>query len=494
MSGDGGVSSELAAILGVTCVLYVVVMFVISWFARGKIHDTTDYLVAGRRLPLSLACATLFATWFGAGAMLTATDEVRLGGLQRAALDPFGAGTCLVLAGLFFALPLWNMKLLTLGDFFRRRFGGRAEVLFGVLMVPSYFGWIAAQFVALAGVLELFFGLEPWIGIVLVAVVGTTYTLMGGMWSVTLTDAVQVVLVILGLIVLAAVTLAELGSGSVGDGLGRLWAETPTEMKTVIPTDTARALVGWIGVFAIGALGNIPGQDLMQRVFSCKSGEVARTACIVGGVSYIAFGLVPLVIGLAGNLLAPGHDTQAILPFIAQRFLSPPVAVIFLLAIMSAVLSTIDSAILSPASVLAQNVLTHVPHGKIASLQLNEVAVVFVAACSLGMAFAGESAYSLLEVAYELSLVALLVPLTLGLYWRRRGSEASAMASMSSGTALWLVHLAVGWEDFVEPLGLGVPKGLGCAAVSLAVYAAVAAMTPAVETSAQTETVGAEVS
>ena len=193
----------LRPLLATTIVVYVLAMYALGLWARGRIHDAEDFLVAGRRLPLSLAWATLLATWFGAGTLLTATDEVRKHGFQRAALDPLGAGFCLILAGLFFAAPLWRMGLLTLSDFYRRRFGKRAELISACIMVPSYFGWVAAQFVALANMLELFFDTPLELGILLVAVVATGYTLLGGMWSVTLTDAVQISLVLAGLVVLA---------------------------------------------------------------------------------------------------------------------------------------------------------------------------------------------------------------------------------------------------------------------------------------------------
>ncbi|MFH1572093.1 MAG: sodium:solute symporter family protein [Gemmatimonadota bacterium] len=455
--------------LGVAMVVYIFAVFAISWWARGQIHDAPDYLVAGRRLPLSLAWATLFATWFGAGTMLTATDEVRAEGLQRAALDPFGAGACLLLAGWFFAARLWNMRLLTLGDFYRRRFGPRAEILFSVLMVPGYFGWIAAQFVALAGVLELFFGLDPDLGILLVAAVGMGYTLMGGMWSVTLTDALQVVLVIVGLVALATVALMELGAGSPAAGMSRLLAETPPEKLVLVPTDQLRSFLVWVGVFLAGALGNLPGQDLMQRVFASKSATVARRACLLGGAAYLLVGLLPLIIGLVGNLLAPDETERAILPFMAHLFLNPWLALIFLLAVMSAVLSTIDSAILAPAGVMAQNLLAHLPQRRFSMLGLNHIAVVFVTLCSLAFAYLGADAYSLLETAYEIGVVALLAPLALGLYVRR-GDERAALASMVTGTTLWLIHLALGWDFFLEPLGWPLPNGLTCSVISLVTY------------------------
>jgi Na+/proline symporter len=432
-------------LLGGTIVAYVAGMFLLAHFAQRKIHNNEDFVVAGRRLPLSLAWMTLLATWFGAGTMLTAADEVRDAGLRAAALDPFGAGCCLLLAGLFVARPLWRMRLLTLPDFFRRKFGGKAEVAAALVMVPSYFGWVAAQFVALAEMLQLFFGLDPLVGVALVALVGTGYTLMGGMWSVTLTDAVQIVIVLVGLVVLACVALAHLGGGSIPYGFTRLWNELPAEKLVLVPRDSAAAFWQWTAVFATGALGNLPGQDLLQRVFASKSERVAQGACFIAGGAYLAFGLIPVGLGLAANLIAP-DARESIVPVLARTFFHPAVAVVFLVTLLSAVLSTIDSAILAPSTVLAQNLLPRLISAP--PLRLNRLAVLFVAACSLATAYLGEDAYSLLEGAYAVGLVGVLAPLLLGLHSTPRGA-APALASMGVGTGLWLGHYAAGYEYFL---------------------------------------------
>jgi Na+/proline symporter len=471
------VSSEravlgLAPIVGPAIVLYVVVLFAIAFWVRGRIRDEVDYVVAGRRLSLWLSAATLFATWYGAGTLLATADAVGSRGLRVAALDPIGAGLCLLLAGLFFAGPLWRMQILTLADFFRVRFGPRAEIVGSLIMVPGYFGWIAAQLVAVAAVLELYLGLGLGTGIALVALVGTGYTLIGGMWSVTVTDALQGALLVLGLLVTAAVVLAELGGGAPLDGWLRLVHETPAERLTLIPTDDLAAFLSSVGLLCAGALGNLPGQDLTQRIFAARSASTARRACLVASAAYLAFGAIPLGLGLAAALLAP-EAGRAVLPLLAGLVLHPALAVVFVLAILSAVLSTLDSAILAPATVLAQNVFNRLPKGRAAPLLRNELAVLVVAAGSLAVAYAGEDAWSLLEPAYELGLVSLLVPLALGL-WFRRGQERAALAAMIVGTALWTLHLALGWEWFAEPLLAGrgtlLPMGLSCAALGLVAY------------------------
>jgi len=459
------------ALLGVLLAIYMVAMIGIAWWARSRIHDAEDYIVAGRRLSVSLAAATLLATWFGAGALLTATDEVRRGGLRMAALDPLGAGICLLLAGLWLARPLWNMRLLTLGDFYGRRFGPTAELTASVLMVPTYFGWVAAQFVALAGLFELVFGLPASAGIAIVAVVGTSYTLLGGMWSVTLTDVVQMAFVVVGLLVLTAEVLFQLGGGVLG-GLQTLAERVPAEKLVLVPRENAGQLIGWLGVLAVGAFGNLPGQDLLQRVFASRSEGTAVRACYWAGGCYLLLGFCPLVLGLAGDLLAPGHENASTIGLLSTIFLSPWSGSLLLLAVVSAVLSTIDSAILSPASLLAQNVFPRIVHaGPEHALARNRRAVVLIAVCSVITAYLGESAYRMLEDAYALAMVSLLVPLLAGV-WFVRGGERAAMAAMTVGTVSWLLHRVAGWDAFLAPVmgDAAIPVAAACTGLSMLAF------------------------
>jgi solute:Na+ symporter, SSS family len=300
------------------------------------------------------------------------------------------------------------------------------------------------------------------------------------MWSVTATDAVQIGLVVFGLLVLAWTVLAELGGFSLG--LERIWAGLPADKRVIVPREDAGALIGWIGVLAIGALGNLPGQELSQRMFAARDQRTAVWACHLAGIGYLTLGLIPLGIGLAADLLVPGAPERSTLTTLAQLCLSPGMAVLFTLVLMSAVLSTIDSALLAPASVLAQNLAWPLlrerlqPRGWTA-LGINRVCVGVVGAGALITAFVGEDAYSLLEEAYALGMVSLLVPLLIGLH-SERGGERAALVSMGVGTGAWVVHLASESEQFLGglwPSGwVGLPVGVACAGLGVLGYLVIA--------------------
>lgn len=464
----------MTTILALALIGLVALTLGLAMGQRGRASSTEEFLVAGRRLSLPMATATLFATWFGAGTMLTATDEIHGAGLSAIALEPLGAGLCLVVAGLWFAAPLWRMRLLTLGDFFAVQFGPRAERVASAVMVPSYFGWIAVQFLALAKLLEHFFGLPSEVGLVVVCLVGVSYAFIGGMWTVAITDAVLFGLMAIGLVVLGIGVFAELSAGNVGAG-ARLSAALPVGHTRLVPSGSTSGVVSWIGVLIVGSLGNVPGQDLLARIFAARSERVAVRACVLAGLLYVSLGVVPVLSGLAAHALLATPAKDGVLLAVISSVFSPAMTVVFVVAIAATVLSTIDSAILSPATVIAQNLWRGPAERTVARTR---AAIVGVAGTSLMLAYVGESAYALLESAYELGLTGLFVPLAWGLFGRRR-SEGAALAAMLVGAASWGLHYAAGWSTFLGlSTAIEIPTSLAGAACSGLAYALVELVRP----------------
>lgn len=426
-------------LLAVVLVGYVVGLLVVSIYAKGKVKNEEDYLVAGRKLPLFLAWGTLLATWFGADSMLGACEEARKSGVIGTALDPFACGAALILAGVFFAKPLWEMKLLTMSDFYRQKYGIKAEILGSCIQVPGYFGWLTAQYVALAAVQEAYFHIPMWAGILIAASITLIYTMIGGMWSVTLTDTLQLIVTLVGMMILAAVAFSHLGEGSFVAGFERLWRETPAERLTVFPSGSPAVLLGWFGVWTVGLFGNLPGQDLQQRVFASKSPATARWACILAGVVYLLFGLIPVSLGLISTITYPGKVEGNILIQLAGNFLSTPMMLVFTVSIVSIVLSTATSAVLAPASILGHNLFARLRIFDGHHLLMERLSVLLVSAGGVALYFWSDQILELLAFSLSFTLVGLFVPMVMAMYGKPRG-ELSALLSMSIGMIVWLVR------------------------------------------------------
>jgi Na+/proline symporter len=433
---------ESVGMLKIALGIYVAILFGVSIAASRKVKTEADYLIAGRSLPLILAWGTLMATWFGAATMFAAAEASRDEGFRGVILDPFACAGTLIFAGLFFARPLWKMKLFTIADFYGQKYGKRAEMLGSSIQVPSYFAWIALQYTALAGILGTYFDIPTEQGILIAAGLTMTYTMIGGMWSVTLTDSLQILIALVGLLVLAAAVFRqpELGDGSVMAGVSTLFEklnETHPGHLNFFPDLNAVLIMGWIGAWATGLFGCIPGQDLQQRIFSSKDENVAAKACILAGVLYMAFGIIPVTLGMASLVTHPNLDGDPV-AFLAGSYLSPLWLVVFMVAVVSMVVSTATSAVLAPATLLGHNILGRLKVLEEKKLLRNRMCVAIVTGGGVGLAMMGEKMMDLLDMALSVSLVALFVPVVFGIYGKPR-SEWSALLSMSLGFSVWFV-------------------------------------------------------
>jgi len=163
-------------------ILYLLVTIAIGLWAARRVKNTADFAIAGRHLPLVMIITTTFATWFGSETVLGIPAKFVQTGLNGVVEDPFGAGSCLILVGLFFAAKLYKMTLLTISDYYRERYGRVVEVVCSFIIILSYLGWVAAQVTALGLVFKLLSG--GAISIPVGMMIGTAsilaYTLFGG--------------------------------------------------------------------------------------------------------------------------------------------------------------------------------------------------------------------------------------------------------------------------------------------------------------------------
>lgn len=417
--------------------IYLLGTVLIGWWASSKVKTTRDFVIAGRRLPTSLAACALFATWFGSETILGAPAEFAENGVLGIIEDPFGAALCLVLVGLIYARPLYRLNILTFNDFFKMRFGRTAEITSAVFMIPSYFGWIAAQLVALAIVLKTIIGIPLIYGILLCTVVVVFYTYFGGMWAVSITDAVQSIMIIIGLLLLAYSLSSQAG------GIQVVLDAQPDGFFRFLPEAKPMAVMEYFAAWITIGLGSIPQQDVFQRVMAAKSENTAVKAGVIAGLMYLTVGLIPLFIGLCANYLYPSSnlaDTQMIIPVIVLEHGSLFLQIVFFGALLSAILSTTSGAILAPATVIGENILRPMLRNNSDKLMLHtmRLSVVGVAICAAFLATSKSNIYELVGMSSALSLVALFFPLTAGLFWKST-SRIGAILSMTGGLVAWVL-------------------------------------------------------
>lgn len=337
-----GQSLTQPLLLGV--LVYVAVQVAIGlWIAR-RVRSESDFILAGRRLGYPLMVFSLFATWFGAETCVGSAGAVYEGGLASVSADPLGYGLCLLLMGAVFAAPLWRAGLTTFADLFARRFGPDVERLAALLLIPTSVLWAAAQIRAFGQVLATCApGLELSWAIALATVVVLVYTASGGMLADAATDAIQGVALIVGLCVLLFVVVDSLGG----------WSATNLRIEPRGLSLRPEGIGGleWLNQWANPVFGSILATELISRVLAARSATVARRSSFIAGGLYLAIGAIPVYLGLIGASVLPGlDDAERVLPSLAQAHLHGVVYVLFAGALVSAILSTVDSALLVAGS------------------------------------------------------------------------------------------------------------------------------------------------
>ncbi|WP_340690097.1 sodium:solute symporter family protein [Hydrogenobacter thermophilus] len=417
-------------------ILYMLITIGIGLVASRFVKSTKDFLLAGRSLPLYISAAALFATWFGSETVLGASSKIAKDGLYGVIEDPFGAALCLFLIGLFFAKPLYRMNLLTFGDFYRVLYGRRVEVVASIMLSLSYLGWIAAQMVAIGIILQVTLSIPKEVGILVGFGVVLFYTFLGGMWSVSLTDFIQTVMIVVGLVF----TLYEVSHGF--SQLIPVLESQPPGFYKFFPDANIKDILSYIAAWITIGLGSIPQQDVFQRIMSSRSERVAVLSSFVAGFMYLTVAMIPLILALFAKVYYPELlqlDAQLLLPRMVMDHTSLLTQVLFLGALLSAIMSTASGALLAPSAVLSENLIKPLFRqlSDRAFLWVTRVCILLVALLSLLFAFMGESIYELVAASSALSLVSLFVPLVAGLYFKSSNS-VSAMSSILLGFVSWL--------------------------------------------------------
>jgi SSS family transporter len=420
--------------IAIGAIAYVVILVLISVFASRRVRNSADFIVAGRQLPLGLCVFTVFATWFGSGTLIGAAGAAYSGGLRAVVANPFGSALCLLLAGVFYARVLRRLKLLTLPDLFRARFGRVAEVVAAVGIIPAYVGWVGSIFVAFGTVLNVVAGVDFTTAIIIGAVITIGYTFWGGMWAVSLTDFFQAIVIIVGLLVLFPLVLCDLG------GWQELLRQAPVEHFRMIPDPSFYGWIMFMQALLVIGLGNIASQDLLQRVFSARDERVAQWSLYLSTVLYLTIAMIPVLIGIAGAIMLPDLANPAfVLPEMGKAFLPPLGMAIFTGAMFSALMSSADGGMLAPASIFAQNIVKALKSGvdEKSVLRSTRYSVVVFGLLGLATALFFQNVYQLMVKSFSILMVGLFVPMTAAIYWKR-ANEAGAVTSMVSGLLSWL--------------------------------------------------------
>ncbi|MFM2345191.1 MAG: hypothetical protein RLZZ210_1804 [Pseudomonadota bacterium] len=425
-------------------IVYWVLSVALGLWASLRVKTANDFALAGRSLPFHIVTATVFATWFGSETILGIPATFLQEGMKGIISDPFGSSLCLILVGLFFAKPLYRMRLLTIGDFYKQRYGRTAEIITTFCIVVSYLGWVAAQIKALGLVFHVISNgsLTQETGMLIGAASVLVYTLFGGMWSVAITDFVQMIVIVIGMLYIGV----EVGGQAGGVSAVIERASLDGKMQ-IMPTVDWVHLLGFVSALVTMMLGSIPQQDVFQRVGSSKNEKIASIASITGGVLYFFFAFVPIFLVYCAVIIAPDlvnmhmkGDPQLILPqFIMQN--APMFAqIVFFGALLSAIKSCASATLLAPSVTFAENIirplLPHLSPKQLLRL-MQMIVLLFAVFVTMFALNSTQSIFEMVESAYSVTLVSAFVPLTFGLFWKK-ANRAGGLLSITAGLFTWI--------------------------------------------------------
>ena len=452
-------------LLGFVIVYWVISVGIGLWAAL-RVKNTADFAAAGHSLPLPIVTATVFATWFGSETVLGIPATFMKEGLGGIVADPFGSSMCLILVGVFFARHLYNRRMLTIGDFFREKYGRTVEVLITLCIVVSYLGWVAAQIKALGLVFNVVSdgSISQTAGMIIGASSVLIYTLFGGMWSVAITDFIQMIIIVIGMLYIGGEMTAQTG------GIGVVIQHAADAGKfNFWPDANLAAILGFIAALFTMMLGSIPQQDVFQRITSSKNVNVAVQAAILGGVLYFVFAFVPLYLAYSATLISPEliekyleTDSQMILPKLVMGYAPMFAQIMFFGALLSAIKSCASATLLAPSVSFSENIVRgmfkHLSDKDL--LRVMRITVLCFTVIVTAFAINSElSIFKMVESAYKITLVAAFVPLAFGVYWSKANPLAGLLAALF-GLSTWIIF------EILAPTGLVPPQLAGlCASV-----------------------------
>ncbi len=437
--------------------LYLLVSVGLGLYASRFVTSSSDFITTSRKLPLYFILAMVFATWFGAETVLGISATFLEEGLSGLASDPIGASACLIIFGLFFAKKLYRFNLLTLGDFFRKKYNKKIELVISFCIIISYLGWISAQITALGLVFYVLSdgSISQPIGILIGSIVVLSFTLFGGMYSIAVTTFLQMIIIIIGLL------LVSFEASSLAGGVVNVLSTSKNDGKLEwLPSPGFFEFILWFGAFLTMALGSIPQQDVFQRANAAKNEKIAVWGTTLGGIFYLIFSSLPLFLAYTAFIIDPvetsklmEQDSQLVLPNLVLNHMSEWLQIIFFGSLLSVILSTASGTLLAPSILFTNNIVKYFKKNisdKNLLLYTRITIIIFTAIVVLYATNNKYGIHQMVENSYRITLAGAFVPLVAGLFWSK-SNNLGATLSLTMGISTWLILEFFENEFFVEP-------------------------------------------
>ncbi len=400
--------------------IFLLGIILVGKIASRRVESSDDYIVAGRGAPLYLIVGTLFATFWGGGTIIGATGAAYTDGIFGVVEDPFAAGLALIILGLFFVGTLRKLKIMSIGELYCKRFGKSASYFASALMIPTYLIWTAVQLLAIGKIVNVLFEIPFMFGFIVAALVVILFTFMGGLVAVVWTDAIQMVIIFIGLIAILIVGFNAAG------GVAEVMSHAPENYWNILPRETSfTSWISYIAMWAGMALGNIPSPDLAQRAFMAKDEKTAKRGMLIAGSLYWTLGFIPIIIALIGKTLISNGvidasllngDSELLITILAKQLFGPIGLGIFVASLIAAILSSASTSLFATAVLFSNDIYKplmekkHILKNSKHLLYVTRIFVVIVGILAILVGLSSDRIYDLTIFAFTLQFGVLFFP------------------------------------------------------------------------------------
>lgn len=408
---------------------YLLAQLAIVTLVARSIKNEHDYYLTKQGLSLTFATLSIFATWFGVESCIGSSSAIYSGGLFSSRAEPFGYTICLFLMGAILAKRLWHKKHTTLADLLAVHYNSKiVEKICAFILLPAMIAWAGAQVRAFGYIISSVTTIDPLIATMIATTIVITYGCIGGLIGDVITDVMQGAVLIIGLIILLVVALLSFWDQ------GYTFATLDPSRLTLLPSN--ESFLQRADIWLVPIIGSLTTQEILFRIVGSRTPTIAQRSCFIAASIYLLIGMIPVVLGLIGPYLLPNIDhADAFLTEIAYQLLPKGLGIVFTGALISAILSTVDSTLLACSALITHNIAG----GRYRSFgdrqQLN-IAKLATATSGIGAFFIaanGRSVYQLVVFASSLGTAGLAVVTIIALYFPRFGKSIAASSALVVG-------------------------------------------------------------
>lgn len=436
---------------------YFLLLIGVGVYSSRKIGNESDYLVAGRRLGYGLYIPAMTAVVLGGASTFGSTKlgyQYGISGLWLVGMIGLG----ILGMGVIFAKKLSKLSVFSVSELLGNRFGDSSRYISGLVMTVYDIMVAVTAVVAIGVMFSALFGWSSETAILVGGLIVVFYTMLGGMWAVTLTDVIQFWIMFIGLIGV----LLPLGIFHAG-GTSKL-------VNQVSPEFLSLTNIGGKAIFAYFLLyffGMMIGQDIWQRAFTAKDEKILRRGTIYAGILCIIYGIAGAIIGMVASVVVPGlSDPQQALPQLVMKILPTGLVGLLVAAVSSAVMSTASGTIMASSTIIVNDFIlfnSKKERTEKEKIKLTRIVTFIVGCIAILISLALQDIIVALDVAYAILSGSIFIPVIAALFWKR----VSAKVALASMVISAVVVVAVLMIEGVSSLNAIIWGIAACAVVML---------------------------